>query len=46
MVGKGIVRNPDGTEKEVTLRAEKPITEKEAVKYGYHTEHSGKQRRD
>ena len=41
MEGKGKVRQPDGTEREITIRADRLMTPEEAEKYGYHP---GKQR--
>jgi hypothetical protein len=34
MEAKGTVRNPDGTEREITLTAERPITEDEVDNHG------------
>jgi hypothetical protein len=36
MTAKGTVRNPDGTTKQIELKAEKLVTPAEAKKYGYH----------
>jgi hypothetical protein len=36
MEAYGTVRNPDGTEKEIILRAERPLTEDEVKDYGDH----------
>jgi hypothetical protein len=33
MTATGTVRNPDGTEKEIELRAERPLTETERAQY-------------
>lgn len=33
MTGYGTVRNPDGTEKKIELRAERPFTEAERAQY-------------
>lgn len=45
MEGIGIVTNPDGTTKEIILRAERPLTEEE-LKDGDYTSISGEHRRD
>lgn len=35
--GTGVVRNPDGSEKQVRFSAEKMMTPEEARKHGYHS---------
>ena len=37
MEAKGTIKNPDGTTKEVVLRAERPLTEDEVKNHGNHT---------
>jgi hypothetical protein len=37
MTARGTVRNPDGTTKEIILKAERPLTEQEEIEHGNHT---------
>lgn len=38
LTGRGTVRNPDGTTKQIVITGEKLMTEQEARKHGYNPE--------